>query len=116
MTKLYSTLNWNEIHELAVAQVGKPAVYVANHGDATDEQLRVVNNVRKRIEEFGKKLPDGTDIFDLQHVTICDGLVFFETMELANEFFSFFCTEDTDSSFLYAVLYRADGKCINENT
>lgn len=116
MTKLYSTLNWNEIHELAVAHVGKPAVYVANHGDATDEQLRVVNNVRKKIEEFGKKLPDGTDIFDLQHVVICDGLVFFESMYFAEEFFSFFCTEETDSSFLYAVLYRADGKCINENT
>ena len=116
MTKLYTPLNWNDINELAVRGAGLGAVYISNNSNFTEEEYAVINSVLDAITTFHTKLPSDVDLFDLRLSVFEGGLVFFQTEALAEEFYSFFTTELTDSSFLYAVLYSAEGHCINENT
>lgn len=115
MTRLYSTLNWCEFNELAVKGAGLPAVFIRNNSNFTTNDHVAIKSVLQCINTFYTKLPPGTSLFGIRDCVYEGGLMFFHTMELAEEFFSFFCTDLVRKSFLYAALYQPDGMLVSDN-
>ena len=108
-------LDWSDINCAAVAHVGKPAVYIANHlsFDTTSED-EILQFVVKSIKEI---YGDGTiEFFDIIAAVLHSGLIFFDTEEEQHRFYQIFEQPLTDSSAIYACTYDAYGNCMTENT
>ena len=105
--------NWNKVNELAVKQVGKPAVYVSfglDFGKPEDEAIWAF--VTATLSE----MYDKQTYLDLTGSIINSELIFFDTKEEQYRFYKIFEQPLTDSSPLYAVTYSRDGKTETENT
>lgn len=102
-------VNWTKTNKLAVQQVNKFAVYVAN-GEDDD---RVWEFVRYAVFEF---VGSEAKFYDAIGNILEGGLFFFDTEDEARKFYNIFTQELTDSSAIYAALYKPDGICIGENT
>lgn len=107
---------WNEIHSLAVKQVGKPAVYVGNgldYYDSIDDQ-KIWSFVLEQMKSiYGHNTEE---YFDIMSGLSTSSLFFFDTIEEQYRFYRVFEHELTDSSGIYACTYAADGTCETENT
>jgi hypothetical protein len=108
-------LSWNEVHKLAVAHVGKPAVYVSSSGsDDSAEETKVFDFIRSSLNNL---YGDGShETIDYMTAIINGSLIFFDTEEEQNKFYRIFDAEITDSSFVYACTYDKTGQCLTENT
>ncbi len=109
------SFNWHEIVGLAVAQKGKPAVYVSNgleyNKPEDDEIWKFVLEKCKNM--FGEETDDYYAV--MTHM-IGGGLFFFDTEEQQYDFYRIFEQPLTDSSAIYACTYNAAGVCQTENT
>ena len=105
--------DWNDTNSLAVAQKGKPAIYINNQLsfdkiDDSDER------VWEFIKDFLKSIiKDEKTYHNCLSDLIFGGLFFFENIEEAQEFFNIL---NQDASPIFAVLYDSTGKCLTENT
>lgn len=108
------TCQWNEIHSLAVKQMGKPAVYVGNGLDYTtpidDEIWLFVQSEVKAI--YGET----NEFYDIMSALVGGSMFFFDTREEQYRFYRIFEQPLTDSSAIYACTYAPDGTCQTENT
>lgn len=106
---------WNSVHKLAVAYVGKPAVYVSSSGsDDPAEETKVFDFIRSSLNNL---YGDGShETIDYMMAIINGSLIFFDTEEEQNKFYRIFDAEITDSSFVYACTYDKTGQCLTENT
>jgi hypothetical protein len=91
-------VDWNSINSLAVAQKGKPAVYINNGLTFDDNDSYIGESV---MESLKPKI-DKDEYLN-------GGLFFFDTMEEAQEFFNVFNQNDVYASPIYAQLYDAAG-------
>jgi len=99
-------VQWHQINELAVRQMGKPAVYVSNG-------LEYVTDKEKAIwEHILTKVNNRDHTVDL----IYGGIFFFDTMDEAQAFYGIFNEYPVESSPVYACLYSPGGVCLTENT
>lgn len=104
--------DWNSINSLAVAQKGKPAVYINNcltfdHNDS---------HIWDSVIESLKSKTDETELLNLLSDLVNGGLFFFDTMKEAQEFFIVFNQNIVYASPIYAQLYDATGTGLTENT
>jgi hypothetical protein len=113
------TMDWYAINEAAVAHVGKPAVYIANHisfeepGDA-DIWSFVVESLKTMFGAVGDQYTQ--EYLDVISQVIHGGLFFFETKEEQYAFYKIFEQPLTESGPIYACTYSAEGKGETENT
>ena len=108
-------LSWNEVHKLAVAHVGKPAVYVSSSGsDNSELENKVFDDIRTSLNTL---YGEGSDTVRDYMCSIIQGcLIFFDNEDDQYKFYRIFETEITDSSFVYACTYDKTGQCLTENT
>ena len=102
--------DWCKINELAVAQVGKSAVFIANHGPSDDVWQFVIKSMQTI---YGDATPEFHQV--MSHI-VNGGLFFFDTKEEQMTFYRVFEQPLTDSSAIYACTYDASGQCMTENT
>ena len=105
--------DWNKVNELAVKQVGKPAVYISfglDFGNPKDEEIW------KYVTDTLMGMYDKQTYLNLMGSIINSELIFFDTKEEQYRFYKIFEQPLTDSSALYAVTYSRDGKTETENT
>jgi hypothetical protein len=108
-------LNWGEINELAVRQVGLPAVYVSNRLTYTDPKDG--NVWRYVMAEMKTIYGDGTKEFhDVLLAMVHSGMFFFDDEDQQQRFYQVFNQPLTYSSGIYACTYSADGQSHDENT
>lgn len=101
--KLY---NMDEVIGSAVYNIRKPAVHVCNH-DVEDAVMLFVREVNKRYDPaLCRRLIDNT--FD-------EGLVTFDTVDEAVEFYSIFEVEGIMGSGLMATMYDSYGNRVSTN-
>lgn len=105
-------VSWNSITSLAVAQKGKPAVYINNGLDFEGSHCFIWQTV---VESLKPKM-DKDEFDNLISDLICGGLFFFDTMGEAREFFDVFTQNVVYDSPIYAQLYNATGMGLIENT
>lgn len=105
--------NWSEINALAVKQVGKFAVYVANNVDYDSE----IDNKSwdYAVSQIRLKTDNEKSYYEISSGMIHGGLFFFESEEKADEFFNIFCNEITEKTGLYAAIYCPERGCLSEN-
>lgn len=108
-------MDWNSTNQAAVAHVGKPAVYLANHltfdNDGDNPLWEFV------ITEVQRLYGDGSAAyFEVISQVIHGGLFFFDTAEEQYEFYRIFEQTLTYAGPIYAITYAADGTCETENT
>ena len=100
-------VDWHSANSLAVAQKGKPAVYLNNelNYDYDDPHIweTITDNLREKM---------GDDFLYIIH----GGLFFFDTMKEAEEFFNVFNQNVVYASPIYAALYDQYGNGLTENT
>lgn len=115
MNKMVKILDWSGINCAAVAHIGKPAVYIANHLSFNTTLEDVIwQFVVKSIKEI---YGDGNiECFDVMAAVLRGGLIFFDTEEEQHRFYRIFEQPLTDSSAIYACTYDAYGNCMTENT
>jgi hypothetical protein len=104
--------DWNSINSLAVAQKGKPAVYI-NNGLSFDDND---SHIWECVMESLKPKMDKNEFLNLLSDLIHGGLFFFDTMEEAQEFLNIFNQNVVYASPIYAQLYDATGMGLTENT
>lgn len=104
--------DWNSINSLAVAQKGKPAVYINNGLSYHDTD----SYIWEYVMEFLKSKIDEDEYLNSLSDLINGGLFFFDTMEEAQEFFNVFNQNVVYASAIYAQLYDATGMGLTENT
>ena len=90
-------LDFYDVIEQAVRNIGKPAVYICNHETDSDILMEFVREVNKRY--------DAATCSRLINETFDEGLVVFETPEAASEFISIFDNETLFHSGLMAIMY-----------
>ena len=105
--------DWCSTNSLAVAQKGKPAVYINNELDYNSANSMEIWNF---VREYLKPKMDEDKFYNSLSDLIHGGLFFFDTMKEAEEFFILFNQEPVYASPLYAVLYDASGKILTENS
>lgn len=98
-------VDWNAMNSLAVAQKGKPAVYINNGLTFDDNDSYIGESVMESLKPKIHK-----DEY------LNGGLFFFDTMEEAQEFFNVFNQNVVYASPIYAQLYDATGMGLTENT
>jgi hypothetical protein len=105
---------WNEIHSLAVKQMGKPAVYVGNgleyNTPEDDEIWKFVQSEVKAI--YGET----NEFYNVMSGLVSGSMFFFDSTEEQYRFYRIFEQPLTDSSAIYACTYDSDGQCQTENT
>lgn len=104
---------WNKIHELAVKQVGKPAVYVSFGLDLESPEG---DAIWKFVTAYLKNMYDSQTRWNLEVAILNSELIFFENEEEQYRFYKIFEQPLTDSSPLYAIAYSKDGVTETENT
>jgi hypothetical protein len=104
-------VNWSKTNELAVKQVGQWAVYVSNNIDYDDEKDC---KTWKFVIDYLKSTRTEAEYLNYISSIMDGGLFFFETKELAWEFYSMFAQSITDSSGLYASVYSPTGVVLTE--
>lgn len=97
---------------LAIKQMGKPAVYVANHLDYEDDGFDIILDAI--FQGVSKLYPD--KIYLITESIQSGGIFFFDSGEQTKEFFEIFNTDPVYASPIYATLHEASGNCIDENT
>ena len=107
--------DWSEVYELAVRQVGKPAVSVRNglaYGTPEDDAIWdfVLDQMRAI---YGDKTPQ---FYAVISSLAFGGLFFFENEEEQYRFYKVFEQPLPYSSAIYACTYSADGTIETENT
>lgn len=107
--------NWTDTIELAVRQVGKPAVSVRNdlaYGFSEDDRIWdfIVDQMRTI---YGDKTPQ---FYDVISSLAFGGLFFFENEEEQYCFYNVFEQPLPYSSAIYACTVSRDGKIGTENT
>lgn len=110
--KPFTGIQWNKIIELAVKQVGKPAVYASCGEIETDENKLIFNTFKESVHS---NYPNNI-AFELITATLNSDVIFFDTIEEQYKFYRLFETEITYSSILYACTFNKDGYCETENT
>lgn len=110
--------DWCRINELAVKQVGKPAVYVSNNlsynsPEDEKESREVFSFVHSEIRKMAK---DDVEFYQIIGQLTDTGLFFFDTVEEQQAFYKIFEQPLTESSGIYACTYAADGTGMTENT
>lgn len=107
--------NWTDTIELAVQQVGKPAVHVSNglsYDTPDDDEIwKFVQKKMKAI--YGNKTKE---FYNVMNSLVFGGLFFFETEEEQQRFYTVFERRLTRSSAIYACTVSRDGKIETENT
>lgn len=104
--------DWNATNSLAVAQKGKPAVYINNGLDFEGSHCFIWQTVMESLKSKMDKDEFYNSIPDLIH----GGLFFFDTMGEAREFFNIFNQNVVYASPIYAQLYDSTGMGLTENT
>lgn len=105
-------VDWNATNSLAVAQKGKPAVYI-NNGLSFDS---IDSHIWESVMESLKPKMDKDEFYNSLSDLIHGGLFFFDTMEEAEEFFNVFNQNVVYASPIYAQLYDSTGMGLTENT
>lgn len=107
-------LNWNEMVEQAVRQMGQPAVYVSNrlvYDDLADDDAWW-----HVISEMKTIYGDGTpEFFDVTSALIYDNLFFFDDEDQQQRFYQVFMQPPLSRGGIYACTYSADGQCRDSN-
>ena len=105
-------VDWNSINSLAVAQKGKPAVYINNGLSFVGNDSYIWESV---MESLKPKIDEDEYLNSLSDL-VNGGLFFFDTMEEAQKFFNVFNQNVVYASPIYAQLYDATGMGLTENT
>jgi hypothetical protein len=106
-------VNWCKTNEFAVKQVGQWGVYVSNNLDYDDEKE---SKAWEFVIDYLKSTRTEVEYLNYISSIMDGGLFFFETEELAWEFYSMFEQPLTNSSGLYATIYSPNGVGLTENT
>lgn len=104
--------DWDDTNSLAVAQKGKPAVYIHNGLLFDDMDKHIWESVMESLKPKMDKDEFCNSLSDLIH----GGLFFFDTTEEAEEFFNVFNQNVVYASPIYAQLYDSTGMVLTENT
>ena len=104
---------WNKVHELAVKQVGKPAVHISFGLDFNKPEDEAIWEF---VTSTLKQMYDYETYMNLTGSIINSELIFFDTEEEQYQFYKVFEQPLTDSSPLYAIAYSRDGETETENT
>jgi hypothetical protein len=107
--------DWVDTIELAVQQVGKPAVHVSNRlSYDTPEDDEIWDFVVAQMRAiYGDKTPQ---FYDVMSSLVPGGLFFFENEEEQYRFYKVFEQPLPYSSAIYACTVSRDGKIETENT
>ena len=114
MTRFLTEL---ELMEFAIKQMNLNCVFLANHlSYDNQDDIDTTQFIKKKILKFCDDHPDQADHVTIMDAFWYDGIVTFDSQELAREFFSIFNDhKETYSSGAYASLYL-DGNSVDENT
>lgn len=100
-----------DVISLAVMMKGKEAVYLSNNLEYDDSDIPIWTFIQDQCKEKYRE-----DYYEIISNVIHGTLVFFDTTEERDDFYSIFSNPIVDSSALYARVYDCAGTCITENT
>lgn len=102
----------NEINSIAVAAIGRPAIYISNNLDFNLKKDRIAWNflISAIAEKYGEK----SDVY--KTIAILSGFMFFDDLTELHDFYTLFEHPLIDSGGAYACTYNKFGVMLTENT